>query len=110
MPKGEGQKAGQSSAGNSPKDDGSKAEGSKEAKETKNPLVPLHEAIMAVGPGEVWKRVAESLTPLLQDWQSDAMKQKWGRLAAKLAAASTIAAGMAMLWDRGEKVMESDAR
>jgi hypothetical protein len=92
-----------SPASNSPpKDDAPKA--------APNPLIPLHEAIMAVGPGEVWKRVAESLNPLLQDWQSDALKQKWSRLAAKLAAATTIAAGMAMLWDRGEKVIESDAR
>jgi hypothetical protein len=53
--------------------------------------------------------VAESLKPLLEDWQSDALKQKWQRLASKLAAATTIAAGMAMLWDRGEKVYDSDA-
>jgi hypothetical protein len=64
---------------------------------------------LAVGPGEVWKRVAESLGPLLQDWQSYAHKQKWSRLAANLAAATTIAAGMAVLWDRGEKFNESDA-
>jgi hypothetical protein len=105
-------KAGASQAGTPPPtDDGSKADGPKAdgPKAAKNPLVPLHEAIVAVGPGEVWKRVAESLAPLLQDWQADALKQKWGRLAAKLAAASTIAAGMAVLWDRGEKVMESDA-
>jgi hypothetical protein len=101
-PKDESRKAGPSPVSNSPpKDDASKA--------APNPLVPLHEAIMAVGPGEVWKRVAESLNPLLQDWQSDALKQKWSRLAAKLAAATTIAAGMAMLWDRGEKVYESEA-
>jgi hypothetical protein len=72
-------------------------------------LIPLHEAIMAAAPSEVWKRVAESLNPLLQDWQSDAHKQKWHRLAANLAAATTIAAGMAILWDRGEKFNESDA-
>ena len=74
-----------------------------------NPLVPLHEAIVAAGPGEVWNRVAESLNPLLQDWQSYAHNQKWDRLAANLAAATTIAAGMAVLWDRGEKFNESDA-
>lgn len=103
QPKDDGRKAGPSAASNSPpKDDAQKA--------APNPLVPLHEAIMAVGPNEVWKRVAESLNPLLQDWQSDALKQKWSRLAAKLAAATTIAAGMAMLWDRGEKFSESDAR
>jgi hypothetical protein len=72
-------------------------------------LVPLHEAIMAAGPDTVWKRVAESLTPLLQDWQSDANKQKWRRLAANLAAATAIASGMAVLWDRAEKFNESDA-
>lgn len=100
-PKDDGRKAGPSSASNSPpKDDATKA--------APNPLVPLHEAIMAVGPGEVWKKVAESLNPLLENWQSDALKQKWSRLAAKLAAATTIAAGMAMLWDRGEKFNESD--
>lgn len=84
-----------------PKDDGRKA--------ALNPLVPLHEAILAAGPSEVWKKVAESLNPLLQDWQSDANKQKWRRLAANLAAATAIAAGMAILWDRGEKFNESDA-
>jgi hypothetical protein len=72
-------------------------------------LVPLHEAILAAGPGDVWKRVAESLNPLLENWQSDALKQKWHRLAANLAAATAIAAGMAILWDRGEKFNESDA-
>ena len=102
LPKDDGKKAGPSPAVTSPpKDDASKA--------APNPLIPLHEAIMAVGPGEVWKRVAESLNPLLENWQSEALKQKWSRLAAKLAAAATIAAGMAMLWDRGEKVIESDA-
>jgi len=102
QPKEDGRKAAPSPASASPpKDDAPKA--------APNPLIPLHEAIMSVGPGEVWKRVAESLNPLLQDWQSDALKQKWSRLAAKLAAATTIAAGMAMLWDRGEKVIESDA-
>jgi hypothetical protein len=100
--KDDGGKAAPSPASNSPpKDDAPKA--------APNPLIPLHEVIMSVGPGEVWKRVAESLNPLLQDWQSDAHKHKWSRLAAKLAAATTIAAGMAMLWDRGEKVIESDA-
>jgi hypothetical protein len=99
--KDDGRKAGPSPASNSPpKDDATKA--------APNPLVPLHEAIMAVGPGEVWKKVAESLNPLLENWQSDALKQKWSRLAAKLAAATTIAAGMAMLWDRSEKFNESD--
>ena len=101
-PKDDRRKAGPSPASTSPpKDDAPKA--------PPNPLVPLHEAIMAAGPTEVWKRVAESLNPLLQDWQSDALKQKWSRLAAKLAAATTIAAGMAILWDRGEKFNESDA-
>jgi hypothetical protein len=85
----------------SPKDDRPKA--------TLNPLIPLHEAIMTAGPGDVWKRVAESLNPLLQDWQSDAYKQKWRRLAANLAAATAIASGMAVLWDRAEKFDESDA-
>jgi hypothetical protein len=74
-----------------------------------NPLVPLHEAIVAAGPGEVWKRVADSLTPLLQDWQSYAHKQKWDRLAANLAAATTIAAAMSLLWERGQRYYESDA-
>ena len=73
-----------------------------------NPMVPLYEAMVAVGPGEVWKKVADSLNPLLQDWQSYAQGQKWDRLAANLAAASTIAAGMALLWERGKKY-ESDA-
>jgi hypothetical protein len=73
-----------------------------------NPMVPLYEAIVAVGPNEVWKKVAECLNPLLQDWQSYAQGQKWDRLAANLAAASTIAAGMALLWDRGKKY-EADA-
>ena len=84
-----------------PKDDRPKA--------ALNPLIPLHEAILAAGPGDVWKRVAESLTPLLQDWQSDANKQKWRRLAANLAAATAIASSMAILWDRAEKFNESDA-
>jgi hypothetical protein len=74
-----------------------------------NPLVPLHEAIMAAGPGEVWKTVANSLNPLLQDWQSYAHNQKWDRLARNLAAATTIAAGMSLLWERGRKYCESDA-
>ena len=74
-----------------------------------NPLVPLHEAIVAAGPGEVWKKVADSLTPLLQDWQSYAHKQKWDRLAANLAAATTIAAAMSLLCERGQKYYESDA-
>ena len=105
-PKEDGRKAGPNSAGNSPKDDGTKADGTKAAP---NPLIPLHEAIMAAGPGDVWKRVAESLNPLLENWQSDANKQKWRRLAANLAAATAIAAGMAVLWDRAEKFDESDA-
>jgi len=74
-----------------------------------NPLVPLNEAIMAAGPVEVWKKVAETLNPLLQDWQSYAHNQKWDRLAANLAAATTIAAGMSLLWERGQKYYESDA-
>jgi hypothetical protein len=74
-----------------------------------NPLVPLHEAILAAGPDHVWKKVAESLSPLLENWQSDALKQKWRRLASNLAAATVIAAGMAVLWDRAEKFDESDA-
>jgi hypothetical protein len=74
-----------------------------------NPLVPLYEALVAAGPGEVWKKVADSLNPLLQDWQSYAHSQKWDRLAANLAAASTIAAGMALLWERGRKY-DSDAQ
>jgi hypothetical protein len=74
-----------------------------------NPLVPLHEAIVAAGPGEVWKKVADALTPLLQDWQSYAHKQKWDRLAANLAAATTIAAAMSLLCERGQKYYESDA-
>jgi hypothetical protein len=72
-------------------------------------LVPLHEAIMAAGPGEVWNKVAESLNPLLQDWQSYAHNHKWDRLARNLAAATTIAAGMSLLWERGKKYYESDA-
>jgi hypothetical protein len=84
-----------------PKDDSPKA--------APNPLIPLHEAILATGPGEVWKRVAESLSPLLENWQSYAQKQKWRKLAANLAAATAIAAGMAVLWDRAEKFDESDA-
>src|SRR5262245_32437102 len=100
-PKDDGRKVGPSPASNSPpKDDGTKA--------APNPLVPLHEAILAVGPGEVWKRVAESLAPLLENWQAYANKQKWQRLAANLAAATAIAAGMAILWDRSEKFNESD--
>ena len=74
-----------------------------------SPLVPLHEAIMAAGPGEVWNKVAESLNPLLQDWQSYAHNQRWDRLARNLAAATTIAAGMSLLWERGKKYYESDA-
>jgi hypothetical protein len=74
-----------------------------------NPLVPLHEAIVAAGPSEVWKKVADSLTPLLQDWQSYAHKQRWDRLAANLAAATTIASAMALLCERGKKYYESDA-
>jgi hypothetical protein len=101
-PKDDGRKVGPSPTSNSPpKDDRPKA--------ALNPLVPLHEAILAAGPGDVWKRVAESLNPLLENWQSDAHKQKWHRLAANLAAATAIAAGMAILWDRGEKFNESDA-
>ena len=72
-------------------------------------MIPLHEAILTAGPGDVWKKVAESLTPLLENWQSDAHRQKWHRLAANLAAATAIAAGMAVLWDRAEKFDESDA-
>jgi hypothetical protein len=78
-------------------------------KATLNPLVPLHEAIMAAGPGEVWNKVADSLNPLLQDWQSYAHSQKWDRLARNLAAATAIAAGMSLLWDRGKKFIEPDA-
>jgi hypothetical protein len=74
-----------------------------------NQLVPLNEAIMAAGPSEVWKKVADALNPLLQDWQSYAHNQKWDRLAANLAAATTIAAGMSLLWERGQKYYESDA-
>src|SRR5262245_4887487 len=74
-----------------------------------NPLVPLHEAIVAAGPGEVWNKVAESLNPLLQDWQAYAHNQKWDRLAANLAAATTIAAGMSLLWERSLKYYQSDA-
>jgi hypothetical protein len=73
-----------------------------------NPLVPLHEAILAAGPGEVWNTVADSLNPLLQDWQSYAHNQKWDRLAANLAAATTIAAGMSLLWERGKKYHKAD--
>jgi hypothetical protein len=101
-PKDDGRKVVPSPASTSPpKDEGTKA--------ALNPLIPLHEAIMAAGPGEVWKRVADSLSPLLQDWQSYAQKQKWNRLAVNLAAATAIASGMAILWDRGEKFTESDA-
>jgi hypothetical protein len=78
------------------------------AKGGPNPLVPLHEAIVAAGPSDVWKRVAESLNPLLQDWQSYAHNQKWDRLAANLAAATTIAAGMSLLCERGQKYYDSD--
>jgi hypothetical protein len=84
-----------------PKDDRSKA--------APSPLVPLHEAIMAAGPGDVWNKVADSLTPLLQDWQSYAHNHKWDRLARNLAAATTIAAGMSLLWERSKKYYESDA-
>ena len=84
-----------------PKDDRRKA--------APNPLVPLHEAIVAAGPGEVWNRMADSLSPLLQDWQSYAHNQQWDRLAANLAAATTIAAGMSLLWERGQKYYQSDA-
>jgi hypothetical protein len=84
-----------------PKDDRPKA--------ASNPLAPLHEAIVAAGPGEVWNKVAESLNPLLQDWQSYAHNQKWDRLAANLAAATTIAAGMSLLWERSQKYFQSDA-
>ena len=101
-PKDDGRKAGPSPASTSPpKDD--------RPKTTLNPLIPLHEAILAAGPSDVWKRVAESLNPLLENWQSDAQRQKWRRLAANLAAATAIAAGMAVLWDRAEKFDESDA-
>jgi hypothetical protein len=90
------------SVGNSPqKDDRPKA--------GLSPLVPLHEAIVAAGPAEVWNKVAESLGPLLQDWQSYANNQKWDRLARNLAAATTIAAGMSLLWEKGKKYYESDA-
>lgn len=74
-----------------------------------NPLVPLHEALVAAGPGEVWNKVAESLKPLLQDWQTYADNRKWDRLAANLAAATTIAAGMSLLWERAQKYYDSDA-
>jgi hypothetical protein len=74
-----------------------------------NPLVPLHEAIVAAGPDEVWNKVADSLNPLLEDWQSYAHNQKWDRLAANLAAATTIAAGMSLLWERSQKYYQSDA-
>jgi hypothetical protein len=79
-------------------------------KSVPNPLVPLHEAILAAGPGEVWGRVADSLTPLLQDWQSHAHNQQWDRLAANLAAATTIAAGMSLLWERSQKYYQSDGQ
>jgi len=84
-----------------PKDDRPKA--------ALNPLVPLHDAIMAAGPSEVWNKVVESLNPLLQDWQSYAHNHKWDRLARNLAAATTIAAGMSLLWERGKKYYESEA-
>ena len=99
-----------------PKDDRPKgvAVGNSAAKDDRpkggpSPLVPLHEAIMAAGPAEVWNKVADSLTPLLQDWQSYAHNHKWDRLARNLAAATTIAAGMSLLWERGKKYYESDA-
>ena len=79
------------------------------AKPAMNPLVPLHEALVAAGPGEVWSKVAESLKPLLQDWESYADNQKWDRLAANLAAATTIASGMSLLWERAQKYFDSDA-
>jgi hypothetical protein len=63
---------------------------------------------MAAGPSDVWKKVADSLNPLLQDWQSYAHNHKWERLARNLAAATTIAAGMSLLWDRGKKFIEPD--
>jgi hypothetical protein len=101
-PKDERRKADSSPGINSPsKDD--------RAKVALNPLVPLHEAILAAGPGEVWNKVADSLTPLLQDWQTYAHNQNWDRLAANLSAAATVAAGMALLWERGRKYYESDA-
>jgi hypothetical protein len=93
-------------ATSAPKDDRPK-EG--RPKVAPNPLVPLHEAIVAAGPDEVWNKVADSLTPLLQDWQSYAHNQKWDRLAANLAAATTIAAGMSLLWERSQKYYQSDA-
>jgi hypothetical protein len=97
----------------SPSKDGRKVVASPESssppKVAPNPLIPLHEAIMAAGPSEVWKKVADSLTPLLQDWQSHAYKQRWDRLAANLAAATTIASAMAVLCERGQKHFESDA-
>jgi len=73
-----------------------------------NPLVPLHEAIVAAGPGEVWNKVADSLNGLLQDWQSYVHNQKWDRLATNLAAATTIAVGMSLLWERSQKYYQSD--
>ena len=95
-------KGGSSPASNSStKDDRPKA--------APNPLVPLHEAIMAAGPGKVWNRVADSLNPLLEDWQRYAHNQKWDRLAANLAAATAIAAGISLLWERGRKYDKSDA-
>jgi hypothetical protein len=101
-PKDDRPKATPNAATNSPpKDDRQKA--------VLSPLVPLHEAILAAGPGDVWNKVTESLTPLLQDWQSYAHNQKWDRLARNLAAATTIAAGMSLLWERGQKYYESDA-
>jgi len=78
-------------------------------KAAQNPLVPLHEALVAAGPGEVLNKVADSLTPLLQDWQSYAHSQRWDRLARNLSAAATIAAGMSLLWERGKKYAEPDA-
>ena len=101
-PKDDRRKVGPGPVNNSP----SKADRPKSAM---NPLVPLHEALVAAGPSDVWSKVAESLKPLLQDWQSYADNQKWDRLAANLAAATTIASGMSLLWERAQKYYESDA-
>ena len=96
----------------SPPKDGRKVvpspESSSSPKVAPNPLIPLHEAIVAAGPAEVWKKVADSLAPLLQDWQSYAYKQRWDRLAANLAAATTIASAMSLLCERSQKYYESD--
>lgn len=97
----DGRKVPSSESSSPPKDDRQKA--------APNPLIPLHEAILAAGPSDVWKKVADSLTPLLQDWQSHAYKQRWDRLAANLAAATTIASAMSLLCERGQKYLESDA-